>query len=108
MIVKFRIAKKYVISLQCSEFPAYIDLCCLRCSKKLKMSDAIDDMFAYTRLNDSVYLNILNSSDLALKPAQEILKKIESRKLYPFIGQTRRKPNTHEQEVTYSSCYECG
>lgn len=51
------------------------------------MSDAVDDMVAYTKLNDNVYHQILHSTSDNLKPAREILKKIERRQLPKFLGQ---------------------
>jgi hypothetical protein len=61
--------------------------------KKLKMSECIDDMKAYTRLTDFVYHQILLSEDPALDEAKAILHKIEKRQLYKCVGQTQ--PSKH-------------
>ncbi|KAF5886396.1 deoxynucleoside triphosphate triphosphohydrolase SAMHD1, partial [Clarias magur] len=53
-----------------------------------KMSEAIDDMEAFTKLTDHVFEKILYSSDPKLSEAQTILKNIVSRRLYKFVGQT--------------------
>uniref|UniRef100_A0A3Q3LY94 HD domain-containing protein n=1 Tax=Mastacembelus armatus TaxID=205130 RepID=A0A3Q3LY94_9TELE len=58
--------------------------------KMFKLSTAIDDMEAYTKLTDNVFEQILNSSSddpkderaAGLKPAREILERVISRKLY--------------------------
>jgi deoxynucleoside triphosphate triphosphohydrolase SAMHD1 len=53
------------------------------------MSDAIDDMVAYAKFDDSVFLRILHSTEPELKEARDILKKVQLRQLYRFIGHTR-------------------
>lgn len=53
----------------------------------VKMSEAAEHMVAYTKLNDNVYHQILQSTDDNLKPAREILEKIERRELPRFLGQ---------------------
>lgn len=40
-------------------------------------------------LADCIYLEILHSSQPELEEAQEILRKIERRELYKFLGETR-------------------
>ncbi|XP_026188986.1 deoxynucleoside triphosphate triphosphohydrolase SAMHD1-like [Mastacembelus armatus] len=70
--------------------------------KMFKLSTAIDDMEAYTKLTDNVFEQILNSSSddpkderaAGLKPAREILERVISRKLYVCL---------HEREVKISS-----
>lgn len=57
--------------------------------EKLKMSDAIYDMSAYTKLNDSIFHLILYSNDEKLLEARKILENVERRQLYKCIGQTR-------------------
>ncbi|XP_066090499.1 deoxynucleoside triphosphate triphosphohydrolase SAMHD1 isoform X1 [Saccopteryx bilineata] len=57
--------------------------------KKYHISTAIDDMEAFTKLTDNIFLEILHSSDPHLDAAREILRKIEHRKLYKYVGQTR-------------------
>ncbi|XP_044207772.1 deoxynucleoside triphosphate triphosphohydrolase SAMHD1-like [Thunnus albacares] len=59
--------------------------------KKFTLSTAIDDMEAYTKLTDSVFEKILNSSSSKLAEARKILEKIISRQLYKFLGQTKAK-----------------
>ena len=66
------------------------------CSKVLKLSETIDDMVAYTRVNDSILLTILNSTDPQLDEARQILENIERRRLYRFIGQTNPKPGRED------------
>lgn len=58
------------------------------------MSEAVDDMVAYTKLTDNVYHQILLSTDEKLKPAREILDKIERRELPKFLGQISTNPST--------------
>ncbi|XP_017366770.1 deoxynucleoside triphosphate triphosphohydrolase SAMHD1 [Cebus imitator] len=57
--------------------------------KKYSISTAIDDMEAYTKLTDNIFLEILYSTDPKLKAAQEILKSIEYRNLYKYVGETQ-------------------
>uniref|UniRef100_A0A7N8WZ44 HD domain-containing protein n=1 Tax=Mastacembelus armatus TaxID=205130 RepID=A0A7N8WZ44_9TELE len=57
--------------------------------KMFKLSTAIDDMEAYTKLTDNVFEQILNSSSDGLGPAREILERIVSRKLYVFLGECK-------------------
>ena len=65
----------------------------------LKLSETIDDMVAYTRVNDSVLLNILNSIEPQLDRARQILENIERRRLYRFIGQTNPKSGREDVMV---------
>ena len=53
------------------------------------MSECIDDMVAYTKLNDTIYHRILYSEKPELADAREILQNIERRQLYKYIGQTK-------------------
>jgi len=48
-------------------------------------------------LADNIYLEILHSSCPELKEAQEILRKIERRELYKFLGETQ--PETMREIV---------
>ncbi|RMB95526.1 hypothetical protein DUI87_27636 [Hirundo rustica rustica] len=57
--------------------------------KVYRISTAMEDMEAYTKLTDCIYLEILHSSDPELEEAREILRKIERRELYKFLGETR-------------------
>ncbi|XP_036899901.1 deoxynucleoside triphosphate triphosphohydrolase SAMHD1 isoform X2 [Sturnira hondurensis] len=55
--------------------------------KKYHISTAIDDMEAFTKLTDNIFLEILYSTDPQLDAAREILRKIECRNLYKYVGQ---------------------
>ncbi|XP_074068107.1 deoxynucleoside triphosphate triphosphohydrolase SAMHD1 [Macrotis lagotis] len=57
--------------------------------RKYTLSTAIDDMEAYTKLTDNIFLDILHSNDPKLAEAREILHKVECRKLYKFVGETQ-------------------
>ncbi|KAL9975396.1 hypothetical protein ACROYT_G012553 [Oculina patagonica] len=67
--------------------------------KMLSISESIDDMEAYTQLNDQVYYRILHSTDPALEEARNILLRIEKRDLYKCIGQTLSRKLRDEEEV---------
>uniref|UniRef100_W5MA42 Deoxynucleoside triphosphate triphosphohydrolase SAMHD1 n=1 Tax=Lepisosteus oculatus TaxID=7918 RepID=W5MA42_LEPOC len=58
------------------------------------ISTAIDDMEAYTKLTDHIFLQILYSTAPELKEARTILNNVMCRKLYKCIGQTQPKPDT--------------
>ncbi|XP_059908081.1 deoxynucleoside triphosphate triphosphohydrolase SAMHD1-like [Gadus macrocephalus] len=53
----------------------------------MKMSKAIDDMVAYTKLTDNVFELILFSTSTELDGARDILRDILSRRLYKCVGQ---------------------
>ncbi|CAO2578003.1 Deoxynucleoside triphosphate triphosphohydrolase SAMHD1 [Lemmus lemmus] len=57
--------------------------------KKYRISTAIDDMEAFTKLTDNIFLEILNSTDSRLSEAQSILRNIERRDLYKYLGETQ-------------------
>ncbi|KAJ8016325.1 hypothetical protein DPEC_G00006020 [Dallia pectoralis] len=57
--------------------------------KMFTMSEAIDDMEAYTKLTDHVFEQILHSSSPELAEAREILQNITCRRLYKCLGQTQ-------------------
>uniref|UniRef100_UPI0037E73F02 deoxynucleoside triphosphate triphosphohydrolase SAMHD1 isoform X2 n=1 Tax=Semicossyphus pulcher TaxID=241346 RepID=UPI0037E73F02 len=57
------------------------------------LSEAIDDMEAYTKLTDHVFEQILNSSSPELAEAKQILRNIICRRLYKCLGQTQAKEN---------------
>ncbi|XP_028637854.1 deoxynucleoside triphosphate triphosphohydrolase SAMHD1 isoform X1 [Grammomys surdaster] len=59
--------------------------------KKFRISTAIDDMEAFTKLTDNILLEILYSSDPQLSEAQSILRNIECRNLYKYLGETQPK-----------------
>jgi hypothetical protein len=52
-----------------------------------RMSEAIDDMVAYTGLTDHVLHSIQYSVDPRLAPARALLNAIDQRQIYPFVGQ---------------------
>ncbi|XP_055458178.1 deoxynucleoside triphosphate triphosphohydrolase SAMHD1 isoform X2 [Psammomys obesus] len=59
--------------------------------KKFRISMAIDDMEAFTKLTDNIFLEILYSTDPNLSEAQSILRNIEHRNLYKYLGETQPK-----------------
>ncbi|XP_066526366.1 deoxynucleoside triphosphate triphosphohydrolase SAMHD1 [Hoplias malabaricus] len=61
--------------------------------KIYKISEAIDDMEAYTKLTDHIFEQVLYSSDSRLSEAQSILHNILCRRLYKCVGQTT--PENH-------------
>uniref|UniRef100_A0A8B9MU14 Deoxynucleoside triphosphate triphosphohydrolase SAMHD1 n=1 Tax=Accipiter nisus TaxID=211598 RepID=A0A8B9MU14_9AVES len=72
--------------------------------KLYQISTAMEDMEAYTKLTDNIYLEILHSSCPELKEARDILHKIERRQLYKFLGETQ--PETMRQIVKNNSLAE--
>ncbi|OWK53633.1 Deoxynucleoside triphosphate triphosphohydrolase SAMHD1 [Lonchura striata] len=72
--------------------------------KVYQISTAMEDMEAYTKLTDSVYLEILHSSHPELEEAREILRKIERRELYRFLGETR--PESKKEIIKSNSLAE--
>ncbi|KAJ3586075.1 hypothetical protein NHX12_012476, partial [Muraenolepis orangiensis] len=68
-------------------------------SKTFKMSTAIDDMEAYSKLTDQVFQQILYSSSSELAGARKILRNIVCRRLYKCVGETHAdKPITVTEE----------
>lgn len=59
--------------------------------KKFHISTAIEDMEAFTKLTDNILLQILYSADPRLSEAQSILRNIECRNLYKYLGETQPK-----------------
>ncbi len=55
-----------------------------------KISDTINsfNIDEYLKLNDSIYLQILNSNDQSLNESKQIINNIETRNLYKFIART--------------------
>ncbi len=64
------------------------------------MSEAIDDMVAYTHLTDHVYHQILLSDKPELDEARHILEKVERRQLYKCVGQTQPQPGIKLSQVS--------
>ena len=58
------------------------------------MSEAVDDMVAYTKLTDNVFLEIMHSEDPNLAASRQILENIHKRQLYKCVGQTQPPENT--------------
>ena len=71
--------------------------------RKMKMSEAIDDMVAYTKLTDDVILQIMRSPDENLKESIEILERAQKRELYPFIGEYQAGFVCSKEVLNYSS-----
>ncbi|KAG6938934.1 SAM and HD domain containing deoxynucleoside triphosphate triphosphohydrolase 1, partial [Chelydra serpentina] len=69
--------------------------------KHYKISTAMEDMEAYTKLTDNIFLEILYSSNKELAEAREILRKIELRDLYKYLGETRSEPGKEITEEQY-------
>ncbi|XP_031750063.1 deoxynucleoside triphosphate triphosphohydrolase SAMHD1-like [Xenopus tropicalis] len=60
------------------------------------ISGAVNDMVAYTKLTDAIFLQILYSSDPNLSAAKEILEKIVHRKFYSYLGEATPDPTGTE------------
>ena len=58
--------------------------------QRLRLSETIDDMTAYTKVNDSVIhqIGLLDCDHIDVLKAQGIQDNIMRRKLYPYIGNT--------------------
>ena len=72
------------------------------------MSDCIGDMEAFSRLNDTIYHQILYSvsTEKEMIEAREILENIERRELYKFIGETQISPENKKtvNEILITRC----
>lgn len=55
--------------------------------KKLKISQTVTDMEAYEKLTDFIIEKILMSKKEGLKKSKEILRKVQRRQLYTFVGE---------------------
>ncbi|XP_040290958.1 deoxynucleoside triphosphate triphosphohydrolase SAMHD1-like [Bufo bufo] len=66
--------------------------------KYYTISGSVDDMVAYTKLTDNIFQEILQSTDDAMEPARDILKRLERRELYAFVGQTKPKDKVDIKE----------
>ena len=58
------------------------------CSAPRSIAECVDDMVAYSQLNDSIIQLIKLSSNPALREAKELIARLERRQLYKHIGQT--------------------
>ncbi|XP_070797748.1 deoxynucleoside triphosphate triphosphohydrolase SAMHD1 [Pituophis catenifer annectens] len=57
--------------------------------KVFQISTALEDMQAYTKLTDEIFLKILHSDEPELSDAREILCKIQQRDLFKCLGETQ-------------------
>ncbi|XP_071968325.1 deoxynucleoside triphosphate triphosphohydrolase SAMHD1 [Engystomops pustulosus] len=57
--------------------------------KLYTISGSVDDMVAYTKLTDNIFHQILYSTDPKLLESGDILRKVERRQLYKYVGQTQ-------------------
>uniref|UniRef100_A0A670JVL3 HD domain-containing protein n=1 Tax=Podarcis muralis TaxID=64176 RepID=A0A670JVL3_PODMU len=62
--------------------------------EEYNIATAREDMEAYTKLTDEIFLRILHSDEPNLEEAREILCKIERRDLYKYLGQTQPQEGT--------------
>ncbi|CAH6776898.1 deoxynucleoside triphosphate triphosphohydrolase SAMHD1 isoform X2 [Phodopus roborovskii] len=69
--------------------------------KKCNISEAIDDMEAFTKLTDNIFLEILHSTDPRLSEARTILRNIECRNLYKYLGETQPNGQNKIREEEY-------
>lgn len=65
-----------------------------------RMSECPQDMHAYWRLGEYILKQIENSLDERLAPAQEMIARIRSRDLFPFVGQTLLASNEYNSGVS--------
>lgn len=52
-------------------------------------------MEAYEKMTDSIIEKILQSNDSNLKESKEILRRVQKRKLYKFVGEMDPKKSTN-------------
>ncbi|XP_053249861.1 deoxynucleoside triphosphate triphosphohydrolase SAMHD1 isoform X1 [Podarcis raffonei] len=69
--------------------------------EEYNIATAREDMEAYTKLTDEIFLRILHSDEKELEEAREILCKIERRDLYKYLGETQPPEGT---EITKERC----
>jgi len=71
----------------------YFPACYNREGKMVKMSEACDDVFAFSQLVDGILWNIKHSRIPELEKAKKIIERIDDRKLYEIADKrTRRVP----------------
>uniref|UniRef100_A0A8W8MK04 HD domain-containing protein n=1 Tax=Magallana gigas TaxID=29159 RepID=A0A8W8MK04_MAGGI len=76
--------------------------------KKLKISDTIEDMEAYEKLTDSIFEKILHSKKSGLEKSKEILRRVQTRNLYKFVGlKDPKQPIKTDFELKWVSL-DCG
>ncbi|KAM9792690.1 deoxynucleoside triphosphate triphosphohydrolase SAMHD1-like [Neosynchiropus ocellatus] len=73
-------------------------------NRMFKLSEAITDMEAYSKLTDHVFEDILYSSDERLGKASAILRRIVQRDLYKLVGVV--VPKVKDLETAVSDCEE--
>ena len=62
--------------------------------RRLKISEAIHDMGAYTALTDGVLRQLqFSTDDPALAPARELLNRVNRRQFYPLVGECLLEPS---------------
>uniref|UniRef100_A0A670JSF9 Deoxynucleoside triphosphate triphosphohydrolase SAMHD1 n=1 Tax=Podarcis muralis TaxID=64176 RepID=A0A670JSF9_PODMU len=69
--------------------------------EEYNIATAREDMEAYTKLTDEIFLRILHSDEPNLEEAREILCKIERRDLYKYLGETQPPEG---KEITKERC----
>ncbi|XP_075033614.1 deoxynucleoside triphosphate triphosphohydrolase SAMHD1 [Mixophyes fleayi] len=67
------------------------------------ISGSVEDMEAYTKLTDNIFQQILYSNDPDLSEAKEILRKVERRELYKYVGQTHPKASCSIKPEEYDT-----
>ncbi|KAM9752028.1 deoxynucleoside triphosphate triphosphohydrolase SAMHD1-like isoform 4-T4 [Menidia menidia] len=67
---------------------------------EFSLSQAIDDMEAYTKLTDHVFEKILypDQNQEALQPASDILRRIVTRDLYKYLGHAKKNDQEEEED----------
>lgn len=85
-----------------SRFSCCFNLC--PCTHILLWPCLVTYLTINATLADNIYLEILHSRSPELKEAQEILRKIERRELYKFLGETQ--PGTRSEVVQVMSIAE--
>ncbi|XP_053400924.1 deoxynucleoside triphosphate triphosphohydrolase SAMHD1-like [Mercenaria mercenaria] len=75
---------------------------CGKNGEKRRMSEAINDMTAFTKLTDSVLQMILLSTSPDLKTSKDILNNIINRKIYKFVAHTQVQPEVAEDGIAKS------
>uniref|UniRef100_A0A3Q3LY02 Uncharacterized protein n=1 Tax=Mastacembelus armatus TaxID=205130 RepID=A0A3Q3LY02_9TELE len=73
--------------------------------KMFKLSTAIDDMEAYTKLTDDVFEQILHSTSADLRPAREILERIRSRHFYVLLGEIQAEMPSSTVRINVVVCW---
>lgn len=70
-------------------------------NKAVKITDAVDDMVAYTRLTDDIITMIDNliSNDPKVLHAQHLIEELHSRRLWKYLDRT--KPNDTRGKLEY-------